>query len=46
MTLYRDDVSLGMSGKAKFILVLALIALVYFVVSGGEEPVEVDIDEE
>jgi hypothetical protein len=35
-----------MSGKAKFILVLALIALVYFVVSGGEEPVEVDIDEE
>ena len=44
--MYRDDVSLSMSGKAKFILVLALIALVYFVVSGGEDPVEVEVDDE
>ena len=44
--MYRDDVSPGMSGKAKFILVLALIALVYFVVSGGEDPVEVEVDDE
>lgn len=35
-----------MSGKSKFILVLALIALVYFVVSGGDEPVEVEVNEE
>lgn len=35
-----------MSGKSKFILVLALIALVYFVVSGGDEPVEVEVQEE
>lgn len=35
-----------MSGKSKFILVLALIALVYFVVSGGEDTVEVEVDDE
>ena len=34
--MYREDVLVRMSGKSKFILVLALIALVYFVVSGGE----------
>jgi hypothetical protein len=46
MILYRGGERIGMSGKAKFILVLALIALVYFVVSGGEDPVEVDVDDE
>ncbi len=35
-----------MSGKSKFILVLALIALVYFVVSGGDETVEVEVDDQ
>jgi len=35
-----------MSGKSKFILVLALIALVYFVIAGGDEPVEVEVEEE
>jgi len=35
-----------MSGKAKFILVLSLIALVYFVVSGGKDPVEVEVEDE
>lgn len=35
-----------MSGKTKFILVLALIAIGYVLVSGDTEPVEVDIDEE
>jgi hypothetical protein len=35
-----------MSGKAKFILALALVAVIYFLVSGDEDPVEVDIDSE
>jgi hypothetical protein len=30
-----------MSGKAKLVLVVALVAVVYFVVSSGGEPVEV-----
>ena len=34
-----------MSGKTKFILVLALIAIGYVLLSGGEEPVEVDVEE-
>jgi hypothetical protein len=34
-----------MSGKAKLVLLLVLVALVYYVVSGGSEPVEVDIEE-
>ena len=33
-----------MSGKAKFILALALVAVIYFLVSGDEDPVEVDVD--
>jgi len=35
-----------MSGKAKFILALALVAVIYFLVSGSEDPVEVDVDGE
>ena len=34
-----------MSGKAKLVVLLVLVALVYFVVSGGSDPVEVDIEE-
>jgi hypothetical protein len=34
-----------MSGKAKLVLVLALVAVVYLVVSGGSEPVEVEVEE-
>ena len=35
-----------MSGKAKLILALALVAVIYFLVSGDEDPVEVDVDDE
>jgi len=31
-----------MSGKAKLVMVLALIALAYVLVSSGGEPIEVD----
>jgi hypothetical protein len=41
--LYREGVHEGMSGKSKFILALALVAVIYFLVSGDEEPVEVDV---
>jgi len=34
-----------MSGKTKFILVLALIAIGYVLMSGDKEPVEVDLEE-
>jgi hypothetical protein len=34
-----------MSGKAKLVLLLVVVALAYYVVSGGSEPVEVDIEE-
>jgi hypothetical protein len=34
-----------MSGKAKLVVLLVLVALVYFLVSGGSDPVEVDIEE-
>jgi|GEM_PF-328561 hypothetical protein len=34
-----------MSGKTKFILVLALIAIGYVLLSGDKEPVEVDVEE-
>ena len=33
-----------MSGKANFILALALVAVIYFLVSGDEDPIEVDVD--
>jgi len=33
-----------MSGKAKFILALALVAVIYFLVSSDEDPVEVEVD--
>ena len=35
-----------MSGKAKFILALALVAVIYFLVSSDEDPIEVDVDGE
>jgi hypothetical protein len=35
-----------MSGKAKLVLALALVAMIYFLVSGDDDPVEVDIDDE
>ena len=44
--LYRDDIQPRMSGKAKFILALALVAVIYFLVSGDDDPVEVDVDGE
>ena len=34
-----------MSGKTKLVVALVLVALVYYVVAGGSDPVEVDIDE-
>ena len=34
-----------MSGKAKLLLVLALVAVVYVLASGGSEPVEVEVEE-
>jgi hypothetical protein len=34
-----------MSGKTKFILVLALIAIGYVLLSGDKKPVEVDVEE-
>jgi hypothetical protein len=34
-----------MSGKAKLILALALVAVLYVLVSGDKEPVEVEVDE-
>ena len=34
-----------MSGKTKFILVLALIAIGYVLMSGDKEPIEVDVEE-
>jgi hypothetical protein len=34
-----------MSGKAKLVLLLVVVALAYYVVSGGSEAVEVDIEE-
>jgi hypothetical protein len=34
-----------MSGKAKLVLVLALVAVVYLVVTGGSDPVEVEVEE-
>ena len=35
-----------MSGKAKLVLALALVAMIYFLVSGDDGPVKVDIDDE
>ncbi len=34
-----------MSGKTKFILVMALIAIGYVLLSGDKNPVEVDVEE-
>ena len=34
-----------MSGKAKLLVVLALVAVVYVLVSGGSEPIEVEVEE-
>jgi hypothetical protein len=34
-----------MSGKTKFILVLALIAIGYVVLSGESDPVEVEVED-
>lgn len=34
-----------MSTKAKVLIALAFVTVVYFLVSGDSEPVEVDIDE-
>ncbi len=34
-----------MSGKAKLILALALVAVLYVLVSGDTEPVEVEVEE-
>lgn len=34
-----------MSGKAKLVLVLALVATLYLTVSGGAEPIEVEVEE-
>ncbi|GGJ03514.1 hypothetical protein GCM10008995_11630 [Halobellus salinus] len=42
--MYRDQIFQDMSGKAKFILALALVAVIYFLVSGDEDPIEVDVD--
>jgi hypothetical protein len=36
---------MGMSGKTKFILVLALIAIGYVLLSGDADPVEVEVEE-
>lgn len=44
--MYRDEVFRVMSGKAKLVLALALVAMIYFLVSGDDDPVEVDIDDE
>lgn len=35
-----------MSGKAKLVLALALVAMIYVLVSGDDDPVVVDIDDE
>lgn len=42
--LYRERIHPRMSGKAKFVLALALVAVIYFLVSGDEDPIEVDVD--
>jgi hypothetical protein len=34
-----------MSGKAKLVLLLVLLAAVYVVVSGGADPIEVEVEE-
>jgi hypothetical protein len=34
-----------MSGKAKVLVVLALVAVVYFAVSGGNDAIEVEVEE-
>ncbi|ADQ67349.1 hypothetical protein C499_07865 [Halogeometricum borinquense DSM 11551] len=34
-----------MSGKAKLLFALALVAVIYVLVSGGSEPVEVEVEE-
>jgi hypothetical protein len=34
-----------MSGKAKLLLVLALVAVAYFAVSGGNDAIEVEVEE-
>lgn len=34
-----------MSGKAKLILALALVAVLYVLVSGDTEPVEVEVED-
>lgn len=34
-----------MSGKAKLVLVLALVATLYLTLSGGSEPIDVDVEE-
>ncbi len=42
--LYPPTVSEAMSGKAKLVLVLAMMTLVYVLASGGAEPVEVEVE--
>lgn len=39
------SVPIHMSGKSKLVLLLVALALVYFAVSGGAEPVEVEVEE-
>lgn len=34
-----------MSGKAKLVLVLALVSTLYMMLSGGAEPIEVEVEE-
>jgi hypothetical protein len=36
----------GMSTKAKLLMVLAFVTLVYFLVGGDAEPVEVEVESE
>lgn len=33
-----------MSGKTKLVLALVVVAVVYLVVSGGSEPIEVEVE--
>ncbi len=42
--LYSPNVRDAMSGKAKFVLALAMLTLVYVLVSSGAEPVEVEVE--
>ena len=34
-----------MSTKAKMLIVMAFVAIVYFLVSGSEQPVEVEVED-